>query len=84
MTTNRVAPNTLVPRDPNPRERGLGPVNSKRWRGASRLANGTGVEKRPVVRRERRPTGRSSGPELPRFARKRAPRESSAAQLPFR
>jgi len=39
----RHAPNTLVPRDPNPRERGFGPVNSDRWRGASRPPNGTGV-----------------------------------------
>jgi len=26
----RQSPNTLVPRDPNPRERGFGPVNSDR------------------------------------------------------
>jgi len=36
-------PNTIVPADPDPRERGSGPLNSDRWGGASRRPNGTGV-----------------------------------------
>jgi hypothetical protein len=42
------SPNPLVPRDRNPRERGFRPVNSDRWRGASRRPNGTGVIVCPV------------------------------------
>ena len=44
---NRV-PNRAIPADRNPRERGLRPLNSNRWRGASRRPNGEGVHECPV------------------------------------
>ena len=53
-------PNTSFQRT-RPRRRGLGPLNSDRWRGAARRANATGVDERlcpahsagqQVVRRE--------------------------------
>jgi len=34
--------------DQNPRERGSRPLNSSRWRGASRRPNGTGVTPVPL------------------------------------
>jgi len=34
--------------DRDPRERGSRPLNSSRWRGASRRPNGTGVNECPV------------------------------------
>jgi len=66
-------PNTSFQRTRVRSGRGLGPLNSKRWRGAARHANGTGVDERPATGAQRRPTGRSSGPSPPRVARKRAP-----------
>jgi hypothetical protein len=45
------APNTSFQRTRVRGGRGPGPLNSNRWRGASRLANGQGVNCTPGVRR---------------------------------
>ncbi len=75
-------PNHSFQRTPTPA--GCGPLNSNRWRGASRLANGTGVDKRPVA-------GASAGQQVvradQRFLTSHASvlrSVSSAAQFPFR
>ena len=47
----RVAPNPPIKRTPTRALRGLGPLISNRWRGASRRPNGTGVNCTPGVRR---------------------------------
>jgi hypothetical protein len=77
------------PRPNNPFQRtltpaGFGPLNSNRWRGASRLANGPRVDERPVA-------GASAGQQVVRadhrFLASHASvlrSVSSAAQLPVR
>ena len=60
--------------DRNPRERGSRPLNSSRWRGASRPANGPGVDVRPVA-------GASAGQQVVRADQSLLPPHASVRTL---
>ena len=79
LSEDQVRPNTSFQRTQNSAAvwaAELGPF------AALRAANGTGVDERPDAGASRQRTGRSSGPSLPRLARKRAPARQLGRSTP--